>query len=117
MRAVLFSALLAVLLLTVSPALAAPVPDRRCDYPAQATPGGASVCEHSSGVQGMEPMLAVNKRGGEFNDEDIKTLLTLASHAAVAIENSRLFQQSDFMAEMVHELRQPLAALIPCITL
>src|SRR3954467_3899832 len=65
MRA-LFSALLAVLLLTASPALAASVPDRTCDYPAQATPGGASVCEHSSGAQGMEPMLAVNKRGTLF---------------------------------------------------
>lgn len=55
---------------------------------------------------------AVNKRNGEpFNSEDIKTLLTLADHAAIAIENARLFQQSDFMAEMVHELRTPLAAL------
>src|SRR3954466_13557677 len=62
----LFSALAAVLLLTVSPALAPPVPDRTCDYPAQATPDGASVCEHSSGAQGMEPMLAVNKRGTLF---------------------------------------------------
>jgi len=31
--------------------------------------------------------------------------------AAIAIENARLFQQSDFIAEMVHELRTPLAAL------
>jgi len=63
---------------------------------------------HSKVIGTLE---AVNKRGGDFDDEDIKILLTLASHAAVAIENSRLFQQSDFMAEMVHELRQPLAAL------
>lgn len=55
---------------------------------------------------------AVNKRGsGRFTDEDIKTLITLAGQAAIAIENTRLFQQSDFMAEMVHELRTPLAAL------
>lgn len=55
---------------------------------------------------------AVNKRDGErFSDDDIKTLMTLASQAAVAIENTRLFQQSDFMSEMVHELRTPLAAL------
>jgi len=38
-------------------------------------------------------------------------LTTLASQAAIAIENARLFQQSDFIAEMVHELRTPLAAL------
>jgi signal transduction histidine kinase len=38
-------------------------------------------------------------------------LTTLAGQAAIAIENARLFQQSDFMAEMVHELRTPLASL------
>jgi len=55
---------------------------------------------------------ALNKRGGEqFNTEDIKFLTTLAGQAAIAIENARLFRQSDFMAEMVHELRTPLAAL------
>lgn len=55
---------------------------------------------------------ALNKRGGQrFNDQDIKILTTLASQAAVAIENARLFQQSDFIAEMVHELRTPLVAL------
>ena len=55
---------------------------------------------------------AVNKRDGQpYDSEDIKTLVTLAGQAAIAIENARLFQQSDFMAEMVHELRTPLAAL------
>ena len=55
---------------------------------------------------------AVNKRSGmSFDDQDIKTLTTLASQAAIAIENARLFQQSDFIAEMVHELRTPLVAL------
>lgn len=55
---------------------------------------------------------AVNKHSNlKFNDEDIVTLQTLASQAAIAIENARLFQQSDFIAEMVHELRTPLSAL------
>ncbi len=55
---------------------------------------------------------AVNKRDGEdFSEEDVKTLSALAGQAAIAIENTRLFQQSDFMSEMVHELRTPLAAL------
>lgn len=55
---------------------------------------------------------AVNKRDGQpYDSEDIKTLVTLAGQAAIAIENARLFQQSDIMAEMVHELRTPLAAL------
>jgi GAF domain-containing protein len=55
---------------------------------------------------------AVNKgKDADFTDDDIITLRTLASQAAMAIENARLFQQSDFIAELVHELRTPLAAL------
>jgi signal transduction histidine kinase len=55
---------------------------------------------------------AVNKiSGGRFTDDDITMLRILASQAAMAIENARLFQQSDFIAEMVHELRTPLASL------
>jgi len=55
---------------------------------------------------------AVNKRSPDgFSGEDYKILSTLAGQAAIAIENARLFQQSDFMAEMVHELRTPLASL------
>jgi len=55
---------------------------------------------------------ALNKRDNtRFDDADIKIMTILAGHAAIAIENARLFQQSDFMAEMVHELRTPLAAL------
>jgi signal transduction histidine kinase len=54
---------------------------------------------------------AVNKRQGTFDDEDVRVLQTLAAQAAIAIENSRLFQQSDLISEMVHELRTPLNAL------
>jgi signal transduction histidine kinase len=55
---------------------------------------------------------ALNKHEDDpFNDEDVNTLTTLAAQAAVAIENARLFEQSDLIAEMVHELRTPLAAI------
>ena len=72
------------MLLAVTPgAVAAPAPDPTCDFPAQATvsyrPTGdesparrtsgaasATVCEHTTGAQGMEPMLAVNRRGTLF---------------------------------------------------
>lgn len=55
---------------------------------------------------------AINKIDDRpWTEEDMETLSTLAAQAAVAIENARLFQQSDFIAEMVHELRTPLAAL------
>ncbi|MGH2521091.1 MAG: ATP-binding protein [Anaerolineales bacterium] len=54
---------------------------------------------------------AINKRTGEFTEEDADTLQTLAAQAAVAIVNARLFQQSDLISEMVHELRTPLMSL------
>ena len=56
---------------------------------------------------------AVNKRGGEaFGPDDTEILTTLASQAAVAIQNARLFQQSDQIAQMVHELRTPLTGIV-----
>lgn len=57
-------------------------------------------------------LMVVNKHGGQkFTGNDINVLTTLASLAGTAIENARLFRQSDFVAEMVHELRTPLLAL------
>ena len=54
---------------------------------------------------------ALNKKGGDFTDVDEEMLLILGAQAAVAIENTRLFQQSDLISEFVHELRTPLASL------
>jgi len=55
---------------------------------------------------------AVNKLGGEpFSDEDVRLLMILADQAAVAIENAMLFEQSDLVAEMVHEMRTPLTSI------
>lgn len=57
-------------------------------------------------------LMVVNKRDQKrFTGTDINVLTTLASLAGTAIENARLFRQSDFVAEMVHELRTPLLAL------
>ncbi len=53
----------------------------------------------------------INKVNGNFSDTDESMLLVLGAQAAVAIENARLFQQSDLVAEFVHELRTPLASL------
>jgi signal transduction histidine kinase len=56
---------------------------------------------------------AVNRIGDEpFTEEDIEMLTVLSAQAAIAIENSRLFQQNDFVSEMVHELRTPLTSII-----
>ena len=46
-----------------------------------------------------------------FTEEDKEILTTLGAQAAVAIENARLFQQSDLISELVHELRTPLSSL------
>ena len=55
---------------------------------------------------------ALNKKGaGQFTGDDVDTLEALAAQAAITIVNARLFQQSDTIAELVHELRQPLNAL------
>jgi signal transduction histidine kinase len=53
----------------------------------------------------------INKKKGRFTDPDESMLSVLGAQAAVAIENARLFQQSDLISEFVHELRTPLASL------
>lgn len=56
---------------------------------------------------------AINKDGGgEFTAEDIELLTLLGDQAAVAVQNAILFQQSDLIAEIVHEMRTPLTAII-----
>lgn len=47
-----------------------------------------------------------------FADDDVELLTTLSAQAAIAIENARLFQQSDLISEMVHELRTPLTSIV-----
>jgi signal transduction histidine kinase len=53
----------------------------------------------------------INKQAGEYTNEDQELLEVLGSQAAVAIENTRLFQQSDLISEFIHEIRTPLTAL------
>jgi len=53
----------------------------------------------------------INKKRGKFTSGDENLLSVLGAQAAVAIENARLFQQSDLISEFVHELRTPLASL------
>ncbi len=56
---------------------------------------------------------ALNKNDERpFSDDDADTLMAMAGQAAIAIENARLFQQNDFVSEMVHELRTPLTAMV-----
>jgi signal transduction histidine kinase len=53
----------------------------------------------------------IDKDNDKFTDADLDLLLVLGAQAAVAIENARLFQQSDLIAEFAHELRTPLASI------
>jgi signal transduction histidine kinase len=56
---------------------------------------------------------AVNKTtGGHFSDTDIDLLTVLSNQAAIAVHNALLFQQSDLVAEIVHEMRTPLTSII-----
>lgn len=59
----------------------------------------------------------LNKLDGEFDQDDEELLVTLGAQAAVAIQNARLFHQSDLVAEMIHELRAPLGSLITAVNL
>ena len=61
-------------------------------------------------VQGV--LQVVNKKQGLFNDADVDVLTVLAAQAAIAVENSRLYQQADLINELVHELRTPLASIL-----
>ena len=55
----------------------------------------------------------LNKRdSAPFTDEDLEILGALAAQAAVAIENARLFEQSDLLADLAHEIRTPLTSII-----
>lgn len=55
----------------------------------------------------------LNKKGqASFSDQDLSLLTLLAGQAAVAIENARLFEQSDLVSEVVHELRTPMTSIM-----
>jgi len=75
----------------------------------------------------MGVLEAVNKKDGEFDERDVSILSVTAAHAAIAIDNARLWQQtqqaltkvremdnikSNFLALASHELRTPLGIII-----
>jgi signal transduction histidine kinase len=60
----------------------------------------------------MGALEVFNKRpDAGFTSDDIHLLNTLASQAAVAIENARLFEQSDEVAKLVQELHVPVTSI------
>lgn len=63
--------------------------------------------------QGVIGALEVlNKRGGNaYSSQDVALMEALASQSAVAILNAHLFNQSDLLAEIMHEIKTPLMAI------
>ena len=53
----------------------------------------------------------LNKNLGTYVPKDQEILMILGAQAAIAIENTRLFQQSDLISELVHEIRTPLTSI------
>jgi signal transduction histidine kinase len=85
---------------------------------------GVPMCIRSKATGVLE---ALNKRSGDFTEDDIRVLSIIASQAAVAIHNARLVQalqnaydelsrldklKSDFIAIASHELRTPLGVIL-----
>ncbi len=81
--------------------------DQRTGRPTQSLLGVPLITKNK--VVGV--LEALNKERGKFTEGDEAMLSVLGAQAAVAIENARLFQQSDLISEFVHELRTPLASL------
>jgi len=53
----------------------------------------------------------LNKIEDLYDQSDLELLQVLGAQAALAIEQTRLYQQSDMIAELVHELRTPLTSI------
>jgi signal transduction histidine kinase len=64
-----------------------------------------------TGSQLLGVLEVINHSQGEFSGEDQELLQALGAQAAVAIHNARLFQQSDLISELVHELHTPLTSM------
>jgi signal transduction histidine kinase len=52
------------------------------------------------------------RREAGFTGDDIRLLHTLAGQAAVAIQNARMFEQSDEVAKLAQELHSPVSSII-----
>ncbi len=73
-----------------------------------------------SGRERIGLFSAVSTRADRFRERDLQTAVELGRHAALAIENARLYRDAEaanqakanFLSVMSHELRTPLSAII-----
>lgn len=61
-------------------------------------------------VSGILEVFTFNQHN--FSPQDVETLETLAAISAVAVKNVRMFEQNDWVTEVVHEIRSPLTAIL-----
>jgi len=99
--------------LVVSDARKDPRPYRKADEQSGATTRSILAVPLIARGNVIGVLEAINKEGGvEFTEEDVELLTVLGNQAAVAVQNALLFQQSDLIAEIVHEMRTPLTSII-----
>jgi class 3 adenylate cyclase/putative methionine-R-sulfoxide reductase with GAF domain len=55
----------------------------------------------------------INKKGGTFNDEDLRATKSVASSAAIALENSRLYDESAHLAQKERLIRTIFQRYVP----
>lgn len=55
----------------------------------------------------------INKKGGEFNDNDMRLLHSIATSVGIAMENARLYQKTLSMAEQERGIRSMFQKFVP----
>ena len=70
-----------------------------------------------SGNKVVGALEVINKLAGRFIEEDLEILAILGAQIGVSIDNARLFQQTDLILDLVHEIRTPLASMNSAIHL
>jgi adenylate cyclase len=55
----------------------------------------------------------INKRGGDFHDNDMRLMQSIATSVSIALENARLYQETLLMAENERDIRNMFQKFVP----
>jgi adenylate cyclase len=55
----------------------------------------------------------INKRGGDFNENDMRLMQSIATSVSIALENARLYQETILMAENERGIRNMFQKFVP----